>query len=100
MKTDQRKSKGKFGRGRLLCRSGRRRRRRRQEIRSPENPVGLDEKILAVEAAIGMGWERYIGMEGVFVGMVGFGASAPAPDLYRHFNITPEAVAVAVRAQL
>ena len=49
---------------------------------------------------IGMGWERYIGMDGGFVGMVGFGASAPAPDLYRHFNITSEAVAEAVRARL
>ena len=55
---------------------------------------------VAVEAAIGMGWERYIGTDGGFVGMEGFGASAPAPDLYRHFNITPEAVAIAVRARL
>ena len=55
---------------------------------------------VAVEAAIGMGWERYIGTDGGFVGMEGFGASAPAADLYRHFNITPEAVAIAVRARL
>jgi transketolase len=32
--------------------------------------------------------------------MTGFGASAPAPDLYRHFNITPDAVADAVRDRL
>ena len=32
-----------------------------------------------------------------FVGMTGFGASAPAPDLYRHFGITAEAVATAAR---
>ena len=55
---------------------------------------------VAVEAAVGMGWERYIGMDGGFVGMSGFGASAPSPDLYRHFNITSEAVAEAVRARL
>ena len=55
---------------------------------------------VAVEAAVGMGWERYIGMDGGFVGMTGFGASAPAPDLYRHFNITPDAVADAVRERL
>ena len=55
---------------------------------------------VAVEAAIGMGWERYIGTDGGFVGMEGFGASAPASDLFRHFNITPEAVATAVRARL
>ena len=33
--------------------------------------------------------------DGAFVGMSGFGACAPAPDLYRHFGITPEAVAAA-----
>ena len=55
---------------------------------------------VAVEAAVGMGWERYIGLDGAFIGLDGFGASAPAPELYRHFNITPEAVADAVRARL
>jgi len=55
---------------------------------------------VAVEAAVGMGWERYTGTDGGFVGMESFGASAPAPDLYEHFNITPDAVAKAVRARL
>jgi transketolase len=50
---------------------------------------------VAVEAALGFGWDRYLGTKGAFVGMTGFGASAPAPDLYRHFGITPEAVATA-----
>jgi transketolase len=50
---------------------------------------------IAVEAAARLGWDRWIGERGAFVGMSGFGASAPAPDLYRHFNITPEAVAEA-----
>ncbi len=50
---------------------------------------------VAVEAAVRMGWERYIGMGGKFVGMTGFGASAPAEDLYKHFGITAEAVAQA-----
>ena len=51
-----------------------------------------------VEAALGFGWERHLGARGAFVGMSGFGASAPAPDLYRHFGITPEAVAEAAAA--
>jgi len=55
---------------------------------------------VAVEAAVGMGWERYIGMDGGFVGMTGFGASAPAPELYKHFNITSEAVTDAVRTRI
>ncbi|MGX9115748.1 transketolase [Mesorhizobium sp. BHbsci] len=48
---------------------------------------------IAVEAAARLGWDRWIGDTGAFVGMAGFGASAPAPDLYRHFDITPEVVA-------
>ncbi|SFU19829.1 transketolase [Mesorhizobium sp. YR577] len=52
---------------------------------------------VAVEAAARLGWDRWIGDNSAFVGMTGFGASAPAPDLYRHFNITPEAVADAAR---
>ena len=50
---------------------------------------------IAIEAAARLGWDRYIGENGVFIGMNGFGASAPAPDLYRHFGITPAAVAEA-----
>ncbi len=52
---------------------------------------------VAVEAAARLGWDRWTGENGAFIGMTGFGASAPAPDLYRHFNITPEAVADAAR---
>ncbi|CDX51561.1 transketolase 1, thiamin-binding [Mesorhizobium plurifarium] len=50
---------------------------------------------VAVEAAARLGWDRWIGDTGAFVCMTGFGASAPAPDLYKHFGITPEAVAAA-----
>jgi transketolase len=52
---------------------------------------------VAVEAAVGMGWERWIGEKGVFIGMKGFGASAPAPKLYEHFGITAEKVAEAAK---
>ena len=55
---------------------------------------------VAVEAACGLGWDRYVGPDGAFVGMTGFGASAPAGDLYKHFGITAEAVADAARARL
>jgi transketolase len=48
---------------------------------------------VAVEAAVRWGWDAVIGVDGVFVGMKGFGASAPYKDLYRHFGITAEAVA-------
>ena len=55
---------------------------------------------IAVEAAVGFGWERWTGDQGGFVGMTGFGASAPAKDLYQHFKITPEAVVQAVKERL
>ena len=55
---------------------------------------------VAVEAAIGFGWERHLGADGAFVGMTGFGASAPAGALYRHFGITADAVAAAAKAKL
>jgi transketolase len=48
---------------------------------------------IAVEAAVRQGWDAIIGSEGGFVGMSSFGASAPYKDLYKHFGITPEAVA-------
>ena len=55
---------------------------------------------VAVEAAISFGWEQWTGSEGGFVGMTGFGASAPANELYEHFRITADAVASAVRTRL
>ncbi|OCW57843.1 transketolase [Hoeflea olei] len=48
---------------------------------------------IAIEAAARMGWDRWIGPNGAFVGMEGFGASAPAPELYEHFGITADRVA-------
>ena len=55
---------------------------------------------VGVEAACDFGWDRYLGPDGVFVGMRGFGASAPIGDLYKYFGITAEAVAGAVRKRL
>ena len=52
---------------------------------------------VACEAASGFGWERWLGSRGAFVGMKGFGASAKAADLYKHFGITAEAIAEAAR---
>jgi transketolase len=55
---------------------------------------------VGVEAAIRQGWDQIIGSDGAFVGMSGFGASAPAKDLYKHFGITPEKVAEAALNKL
>ncbi len=55
---------------------------------------------VAIEAGSAFGWARYIGDTGAMIGLTGFGASAPAPELYEHFGITAEAVVAAVRARL
>jgi len=55
---------------------------------------------VAIEAAVRLGWDRYIGSTGAFVGMHGFGASGPYKDVYAHFAITPEAVAEAAKSAL
>ncbi|MCI0737034.1 MAG: transketolase [Beijerinckiaceae bacterium] len=48
---------------------------------------------IGVEAAVRQGWDEIIGEDGIFIGMTGYGASAPFKDLYNYFKITPEAVA-------
>ena len=55
---------------------------------------------VAIEAASPMGWERWTGPDGGFVGMTSFGASAPSQDLYAHFGVTPEAVVETVKSRL
>ena len=67
----------------------------------PPGPVRV-----AVEAAIRFGWDRWLFGEGGrreksgFVGMHGFGASAPADRLYAEFGITPTAIAEKVKSLL
>ncbi len=72
-----------------------------------EQPETYRDKVLghgtikvAIEAAGPLGWERYTGASGAFIGMHGFGASAPYKDLYKHFGITAEAAAEAALAAL
>ncbi|MDR3437748.1 transketolase [Telmatospirillum sp.] len=55
---------------------------------------------VAVEAASTFGWERYVGSRGAVVGLTSFGVSAPAEQVYSHFNITADAVADAALASL
>ncbi len=62
--------------------------------------IGRGTVRVAVEAAIKQGWERFIGEDGAFIGMTGFGASAPAEVLYEKFGITSDAIVAAVKARL
>jgi transketolase len=47
---------------------------------------------VSIEAGTTFGWERYTGLHGLRIGIDRFGGSAPAPDLYRHFGLIPEAI--------
>jgi transketolase len=71
-----------------------------QSAQYRQSALGPGTVRIAIEAAVRQGWDRYIGADGVFIGMHSFGASGPAKDVYRHFNITPEAVVEAAKKAL
>jgi transketolase len=62
--------------------------------------IGTAHVRVGIEAAVRQGWDAIIGSGGAFIGMTGFGASAPAKDLYPHFGITAERAAEAALAAL
>jgi transketolase len=62
--------------------------------------LGEEVVRIAIEAGVRMGWEAFIGRHGAFVGMTGFGASAPYEDVYRHFGITADAAVTAATLKL
>ena len=55
---------------------------------------------MVLEAGSPFGWTRWAGLDGGVIGMEGFGASAPAKDLFKHFGLTAEATVAAVKARL
>jgi transketolase len=62
--------------------------------------LGKTRARVAVEAAVELGWERYIGLEGRFIGMHSFGASGKIADVYKKFDINAEAVVRAAHETL
>lgn len=70
-----------------------------KEYRESVLPSAVTARV-GCEAGLRMGWDRYIGSEGKFVGMTGFGASAPADVLYEHFGITAENVVLQAKAAI
>jgi transketolase len=56
----------------------------------------MDIPAVAIEAAHPDFWRKYVGRNGMVIGMASFGESAPAKDLYKHFGITAERVVTAV----
>ena len=72
----------------------------KQDAAYQASVIGRGTVRVAVEAAIKQGWERFIGEDGAFIGMTGFGASAAAEVLYEKFGITSDAIVSAVKARL
>ncbi|MGB8841365.1 MAG: transketolase [Aliidongia sp.] len=72
----------------------------RQDAEYRARVLGHSDNRIGIEAAGGFGWEKYLGPKGHFVGMAGFGASAPAERLYQEFGITADAIVAAVKAGL
>ncbi|HCV42243.1 MAG TPA: hypothetical protein DGH68_02075 [Bacteroidetes bacterium] len=70
-----------------------------KEYKESVLPSGLKARV-AVEAGMKMGWERYIGDQGEFIGMSSFGASAPADVAFKNFGITVENIVAAARRVL
>lgn len=68
----------------------------KQDATYQNNVLGTAPRI-GIEAAVKYGWERWLGPDGVFIGMQGFGASAPAEQLYEYFGITEAAIVAAVK---
>jgi transketolase len=62
-----------------------------------EKVLGTEKLRIAIEAGIRLGWDRFIGLDGIFIGMQGFGASGPGEKVYEHFDITANAVVKAVK---
>lgn len=62
--------------------------------------IGTAKVKIAIEAGIRQGWDHFIGSDGIFIGMTGFGASGTIEQLYPHFGITADAAAKAAEARL
>lgn len=73
--------------------------RQSAEYRESVLPRSVKARV-AVEQATPFGWDRYVGPDGVVIGMTGFGESAPIGDLNKHFGFTPENVVAKVKEQL
>tara|TARA_B100000579_G_C22265605_1_gene591450 strand:- start:110 stop:595 length:486 start_codon:yes stop_codon:yes gene_type:complete len=64
-----------------------------------QNVLGNVPRV-GVEAAVQFGWDKYLREDDEFVGMLGFGASAPSSDLFKYFNITSDRVVSVITNQI
>ncbi len=69
------------------------------EYRESVLPAKLRARV-SIEAGTPLGWERYVGLDGVAIGLPHFGASAPAGELYQQFGLTAQRVAQEAQRQV
>lgn len=55
---------------------------------------------VSIEAGVTLGWERYVGEDGLIIGIDTFGASAPAEVLFKHYGFSVEAIVPKIKAKL
>ena len=72
----------------------------RQDEKYRASLLGGSKISVAIEAGVRWGWDKYIGQNGIFIGMKGFGESAPYEQLYKYFGITAEDTVAAVKKKL
>ncbi|MFC1857001.1 transketolase [Thermodesulfobacteriota bacterium] len=68
-----------------------------QEYKDQVLPPDIHARI-SIEAGSSLGWERYVGQNGIIIGIDGFGASAPGGVLMEKFGFTPEKIVQAAEA--
>jgi len=71
-----------------------------QDLAYKKSVLGETRARVAVEAAVELGWDKYLGLEGKFVGMHDFGESGKIGDVYAKFDITTDAIVRAAREVL
>ena len=72
----------------------------RQDAAYRESVLAPKLSRVAVEAGVPDFWRKYVGLEGAVIGIDRYGESAPAGELYKHFGVTPERIAAAVKTVL
>ena len=65
-----------------------------------DQTLGQSGLRVGIEASTGLGWHNYLGDKGLFIGMNGFGASAPAEQLYKNFGIDKENIINKIKEKL
>lgn len=71
-----------------------------QDENYQNNVLGNASVYASIEAGSTHGWDKYVGRDGIKIGIDSFGASAPAKDLYKHFGVTKEKLVTAIKEKL